>query len=508
MELAIRDGLSQKWGNKVWIDVTNIMVPEGAFFYQIILNLKLVGGKICFNHAVMPGVFTNELHFDLSPYIRSAGDYQLEWGETYLSGGTYITTMFPDDIHYFEMINEVISVNQYFTVPMGLVQLSGNPIQVIVPTTTQKMAGKNNYKLLLKASCASLLGSPFVEEIIPDSNKLAKFDISGLIEQPVDYEFTYPPVGIITDHRPLEFNVALDTGESWIDANGNRQENWNNLASNTYFLRVLKGKLRPHELAIFNEVGQNFTTEYIEKGRFLTHLPDYQQVAPGQIVKLWYLSRFTTTVNAVWYCHVTQMTNYGPHTYTDLTGTFTLDPASGLLEFNVEPIFMGFNRTVTEQFPILSYKFWLCSVDNGIVISESRTFLVDPSYYETMFYFLYVNPLSGIDCLRLTGEYSKNLNASSETLYQPVPIGSGTKVPSLKTVSVTGQRSWEINSGFKTAEEMSALRDFLESKNCWMADPDNPLRLIPVLVEKDKFILFDSMNDVHSINLKITEAHR
>jgi hypothetical protein len=313
---------------------------------------------------------------------------------------------------------------------------------------------------------------------------------------------------VITDHRALEFNVAIDTGEVWIDDNGDRQEHWNNLPPAENSIRVLKGKLRSYELALLNEVGKNFNFEYINKGKFLTHLPDRQKVSPMQIVKLWYLSRFPAYVEAEWHCNVTQMTNYGPHTFTKLKGDLMLNPNSGLLEFNVNPVFMGHQASFTAEYPIFWYSFWLTRKSDNSVISEIRTFEVDNDYYETSFTFLYVNPLSGIDCIRLTGEHTQNLNASSETVFIPVPVGSGTKTASLKTVSVTGQQSWEINTGHKTRSEMISLRDFLESKDCWMVDPDNASRLIPVLIEKDNFKLYDSLEDVQSLNLKILEAHR
>jgi len=273
-------------------------------------------------------------------------------------------------------------------------------------------------------------------------------------------------------------------------------------------IRVLKGKLRSYELALLNEIGKNFNSEYINKGKFLTHLPNPQKVSPTQIVKLWYLSRFPNYVEAEWHCNVNQMTNYGPHTFSSLKGDIMLDPNSGLLEFNVNPKFMGHKASVTAEYPIFWYSFWLTRKSDNSVISEVRTFEVDNDYYETSFTFLYVNPLSGIDCMRLTGEHTQNLNASAETVFIPVPVGSGTKTASQKTVSVTGQQSWEINTGHKTRSEMIALRDFLESKDCWIVDPDNSSRLIPVLIEKDNFKLYDSSDDIQSLNLKILEAHR
>jgi len=521
MIVSIPENGSLYWGNPVLVNITNIIVPVECENYQVIVRLERIISSIqtslVYSEAMWPDS-NNEIHIDLSPYIRSAGNYKLQIGESY---DPVIAAELGNRESYFIheleqtllITNGTIVETDHYTIPMGAVQLSGNPIQIIVPTAPELIIGKSSFKRLLKITCAELMGSPFIEEIAPcltgsPARLISKFDISGLVDQPVNYEFNFPAVGVITDHRALEFNVSIDTGEVWIDADGNRQEHWNNLPAPENSIRILKGKLRSHELALLNEMGKNFNSEYINKGKFLTHLPNVQKVSPTQIVKLWYLSRYPGYVEAQWHCNVTQMTNYGPHTFTKLKGDLMLDPNSGLLEFNVNPLFMGHQGTDTDQYPIYHFSFWLTKKSDNSMISEVRTFEVDNSYYETSFTFLYVNPLSGIDCIRLTGEHTQNLNASSEIVFIPVPVGSGTKTASLKTVSVTGQQSWEINTGHKTRSEMISLRDFLESKDCWMVDPDNTSRLIPVLIEKDNFKLYDSSEDIQSLNLKITEAHR
>jgi hypothetical protein len=498
------------------VNITDAIIPVEGENYQILIRLEKIISQtktsLVYFESLWPDT-QNEIHIDLSPYIRSAGDYKLQIGESYdpvigAELGNRESNFIPELEQNLLVTNATIVETDHYSIPLGAVQLSGNPIQILIPTEPELVEGKTSFKRLLKISCAELFGSPFIEEIAPDSSLVSKFDISGLVDQSVNYEFNFPAVGVISDHRALEFNVAIDTGEVWVDDNGDRQEHWNNLPAPENSIRVLKGKLRSHELALLNELGKNFNSEYINKGKFLTHLPDRQKVSPTQIVKLWYLSRFLNSVEAEWHCNVTQMTNYGPHTFSSLKGDIMLDPNSGLLEFNVNPVFMGHQGTVTEQYPIFSFSFWLTRKSDNSVISEVRTFEVDNSYYETSFTFLYVNPLSGIDCIRLTGEHTQSLNASAETVFIPVPVGSGTKTASLKTVSVTGQQSWEINTGHKTRSEMISLRDFLESKDCWMVDPDNSSRLIPVLIEKDNFKLYNSSDDIQSLNLKITEAHR
>jgi hypothetical protein len=517
MLVTLPGGTPQNWGDEILINITDAIAPVDSENYQVLIKASEMDGATVRNVACLSWQTpdsNNEISFDLAPYLNGAYTYHLEFYEGYnpvinAELGDWVTNALPELSTDVEIVNAVIIETANYTIPGGAVQLSGNPVQVIVPSTSGDMTGKSNYKRALKVSCTALIGNPLIEEITPDADLLSTFDISGLVDQPAEYDFQFPAVGVVTDHRALELNVALDVGEIYIDGNGARQVAWEALAPETNSIRILKGFLRPYELAKLAEIGRSFNSEYINKGKFLTHLPDRMKVSPSQIVKLWYLSRYTSIVSAEWHCSVTQMTLNGPYTFTYLMGDCNLDPASGLLEFNINPLFMGFYQFVDDTFQILEYSFWLEKKSDHSKISEVRTFEVDNNYYENQHTFYYVNPLSGIDCIWLTGQQSESLKTEKETAYKPVPFGSGTKVAGMKTTSASGLRTWELNTGYKSKEEILALRDFLESRECWMVDPDLPIRLIPVIVEAGEFILFDSAPEfVPNLGIKILEAHK
>ncbi|HAQ21728.1 MAG TPA: hypothetical protein DCR40_21235 [Prolixibacteraceae bacterium] len=379
----------------------------------------------------------------------------------------------------------------------GLVHLSGNPIQI----TLTADAVKANHKLAVKVTCDALLGSPFVEEIAPNRPNLQSvFDISGFIDQPVNYNFDFPAAGVANPHDLLAFHVTLDIGEVWTDLNGDRQVEWMGISGNNQ-IRVIKGKLRPYELGLLNDAGKSFFSEYITGGKFLTHLPNYQKVAPHQIPLLWYLSRWTEN-HAVTANFKVETDNKVGH--IPMTQDFTLWEITGLVDFAVQPAHWGFQTDPGEL--IQSYEFWLSDVTGDI--SEHRTFLVDNEYYEKSFLFYYVNPLSGVDCIWLTGPYSEGLKTESEIAYRAVPVLSGSKVASQTTISENSQRSWELNTGPKSAGEILALRDFLSAKQCWMVDPANGQKLIPVNIDPGDHKLFDSGEDIQNLDIKILEAHK
>ena len=384
------------------------------------------------------------------------------------------------------------------TITGGLVHLSGNPINITLTTSAVRF----NHRLALKVTRttlqgAQLLGSPSVEEIAP-SNLVSVFDISGLVDYPAQYKFDYPATGAASPYDLLACRVTLDIGEVWTDNAGNRQESWENISSN-HQLRVIKGKLRQYELSVLNEASKSFASEYINGGKFLTHLPNFQKVAPNHIPRLWYLSRWTS--NHAFIAHLRVTTADGVE-HAEITQNFTFYDITGLVEFAFQPLFWNFNVAGA----IGKYEFWL--TDSGGDISERRTYVVDNGYYEESFTLFYVNPFSGIDMIWLTGKHSAGIKIESETAFRPVPAGSGTKVASLKTISASSQRTWEINTGPKTRSEMDALRDFLEAKECWLVNPSNENRLIPVVVENGDKTLYDSAEDIHHLTVKLQEAHR
>lgn len=511
MILTIPGGATQTFGSEIWLIVTEIVYPVGAIDpllnYQVLFKVSrgVNYSEIIFNTSRQDNGSGN-ISLDISPYITSPGNLKIEWGYKYLNEIGWRTTWLYEDFRLVEIADGTVVVNGPMTIPGGLVQLSGNPMQIIVTTTPGDMAGKTNYKLAIKVTCDELMGSPYVEEITPLA-LVSKFDISGFIDQPVAYDFDYPGIGKVKNYPALAFNVTIDIGEVYIDENGDRQVTWAGITTNNV-IRVLKGKLRAYELALLNEAGKTFESEYIQGGKFLTHMANNQVVSPVQEMKLWYLSRWTVDHAGVIHLYIEN-----DFEATELVEDVNLIP-SGLFEFTINPWFWGFNIPPGLNFPadtkVFAYTFWITDSVTGLDLSERIRFVVDNLYREKEFIFYYVNPLSGVDCICLRGEYSEKTKTESEAVYSPVAVGSGTKVASLKTISSGGQRSWEINTGVKTPDEMRALRDFLEAKERWMVDPYRLVysKLIPVYLEGAEYLQFDSMEPIQNFGIKVFEAHK
>ncbi|MEI8115724.1 MAG: hypothetical protein WCI54_18975 [Bacteroidia bacterium] len=490
------------------ISVSGVIVPDDAVNFVVLFKITNDSGANIYHNGVQPNE-TGVATINLSPFLKQPCTLIVEWGIQYLQvigaeEAGWITQWQTGESKELVIKDPVKVVVGGVTIKGGDVQLSGNPIVVSVSASEEMRAGKTNYKLALKIHCEELFGVEFIEEIVPDASLAAVFDISGFVDQPVDYAFEYPAIGVVRANPILAKTVKLTTGEVFLNALGDRVQAWNG-DLNQQEITVIKGKLHPYELALLNEQGETFNSLYIQGGKFLSHLPNFQRVSPDQIMKLRYLSRWTGEHPATCWCRVTQMTNYGVHDF-DIKQPLVFYPNAGLIEFSINPIFMGFNKTVNSEYPILKYKFWL--TDSTGEISESRTFVVDNQYYEHSFIFYYINPLSGVDCIWLTGQHTEGLKTEIETAYRPVPFGADTKTASLKTISATSQRTWELNTGPKSPTEILALRDFLTSKDCWMVDPTKSEKLIPVNIEPGDHKLFDVSDDIQNLDIKILEAHR
>lgn len=396
-------------------------------------------------------------------------------------------------------LSETPSNNVFLSIDGGLVHLTGNPIRISIYADLILP----NHRLVLKVSCPQLMGSPFVEKIAPDWEKKAEFEISGLIDQPVEYAFDYPSMRLVTQYANYVFVVTLEIGEEYTDANGDRHITWVDISAQNDVLRVLKGALRPYEKAYLFDHYKGFASEYIDGGKFLTRQPDRQVVSPNQQMKLWFLGKWSARKPVK--MNLLVMSEYTPPNqpwgspayYSQDT---ELEP-TGLYEFSVMPSLFDFPA----GYKVFEYMFWLS--DDAGDVSERRTFVVDNEYYEKQYFFYYVNTLGGVDCIRLTGKSVIGLKTESETAVKPIPAQSGTKVSGVKTISINDKRTWTINTGVKGESEMLAMQDFLSSSEIWMVNQDHASALIPVVIDAGDFVLVDSDNDIHSLDVKITEAY-
>jgi hypothetical protein len=74
----------------------------------------------------------------------------------------------------------------------------------------------------------------------------------------------------------------------------------------------------------------------------------------------------------------------------------------------------------------------------------------------------------------------------------------------------TGQRTWKINTGWKSQTEIEALKDLLLSKQVWLLEDAaayNGGTLHPVTIETTSADLYNSQEDLFALDIELSEAH-
>lgn len=379
------------------------------------------------------------------------------------------------------------------TIPGGKVQLSGNRVHAEVETDT--VTGEM-YNLLLKTTSIDDSFPEGIDAIEPDDANKAVFDIRNRVTLPLVYSFTWPLTGNVAIEQPQMANqVALDIGERYVQVVNNEnvdQVNWAGLTGTTYQILILKGGIGKHLQAKFNEQNTTFYTEWVAAGKFLTMMPDNMRIAPGQPVKLWFITKEETTQALDL---VAEYTN-SDGTTDSASFAVSIEPGK-MYELCVDTGSLGLDASTVVSYTVKLEK-------NGAAISEVKKFRVDNSYYDQSSYLLFTNRVGGIDCLWLSGRVKKMFPTESERSQRDARNDDTQQRPTLEVDWKTGRRKWAINLGYKETEEMEAVPQLYESRNVWLLDGND---IIPVMVEDSENEYLDSSKDLNEMDINLTEAH-
>jgi hypothetical protein len=337
-----------------------------------------------------------------------------------------------------------------------------------------------SYKLLLQVISTDnlLFGSPFTpDEIIPDGSGDAWFNISGIVDQYFEKSFQFPLVNKETVYSDLAYDIHLKCGETYLDAlTLVRTTTWNE-TEGPYF--IIKGKLKPYELAQLNSLSSSFHAKYIAGGKWFSKLPLIQYVAPWQPVKLWWCPPSTqSSVNF-------NVKGY----YSDgSTDTKTATPglyADILYEFDCQPALHALALEPTGK-RLSYYEVTL----TGAATVEKRTFILDWNYYENNYFLFVDNQIGGVECLWLHGAVKYAPEGDATVTTRPMTMGAGVKTPSLIASGNETHDKWTINSGYHQRDEMKAWAMLLGKPQAWLAVPPEggstdlaTYSIIPVIIE-------------------------
>ena len=384
------------------------------------------------------------------------------------------------------------------TVPSGTFHLSGNPLTVKIAGASAPV-GSSNYKVLCKVTSTDgeLLGGPFIDAKAPDGSGEAYFDVAGYVDQPLEKVFEFPLSGGLVPYNNQTLDITLTPGESYIDSDGDLVETWGSASAGNY---VVKGGVGFRKLGEYNDASSSFYADYVTGAKFLTNMLSGQYVHPYQPAKLWFLSAAGGSGDVKIKVYYDDASTY---TYTS-THTFYANIMHEIncLPFHADAVNMP--PVKTGNVKMLYFEVWIDSITSKYV------FNVDHTYHAQCNFLFAFNSLGGVDCVWLSGEVAKGYKTETVQAIKPFPVTGGAKDRTLVLASRTGQRTWKINSGWKTRTEMEALKDLLLSKQVWLledAPTYNSGTLHPVIIENSQADLYDSQKDLYSLDIEISEAH-
>ena len=385
------------------------------------------------------------------------------------------------------------------TVTGGAIQLTGNPVIVNCAGGTHPTYN-TEYMILLKiiSQDGKLPGAPFIDSIEPDAQGNAVFDISGILDQPVEVSFQYPATQKIIAHPTRAFNIQVQPGERYINSSGLLVETW--FAVSDVF-QMVKGGLSPRQNAMMKAENMTFYSKYVQTGRFLTPRPWGDYVHPSQPVKLWFMpdaNNLSTLAITGYYSDGSSLAK---------TSSVFLN-TDYLYEFNINPALHGITLQPSYNLKLLFFDVWL--EYNGSILSDTRRFEIDWRHCERPYFLFFANSLGGIDDVYLDGFGTDSFNITGSLAYRPVRPNDTVFTPTVLSSNKAGYNKWKINSGWKSISTIQFYRDLMLSKQAWFMYPNlsntNSI-VVPVIIQNSDTELINRQDDEWNIDIEFIEAH-
>lgn len=380
---------------------------------------------------------------------------------------------------------------------LGDVLLSGNPIWVDTDDGGSQPAGSTNYQHLLRivSTDGALIGSPMIDAIAPEADHMAHFNIQGRVDQDVDYDFQFPQQNLVTAFPLLAFDITLEAGERYVDSNGDLQTSWSGVTESH---RILKGGIS--RLITQDIQPYRFYDDFIRAGRFLTWQAPDMKISPDTPLMLWYIYP-PESYGANVELRITVFRNNEVGYSDEKVYEITLLP-DNLYAFNLSLDVLGLTTTHATYGNVTGITAGIYS--SGVLKSELRSWFYDLRNYDENTYIAFKNSLSGVDCLWCTGKLTEILSTEKSVSARPDLPTINHKRATQVVSSVQGQRKWELNTGHKSKEDLSAMRDFALSDQMWLL---RDTYVIPVYLENRDHVLAQISRNLDDISITLLEGH-
>jgi hypothetical protein len=340
-------------------------------------------------------------------------------------------------------------------------------------STVTGVFGSNRkfYKIGLQLLIKNGLAWDLIGEDIHPVNESgdAHFDIHTLFADHVYPEFQWPEITSLffmdlRPHSSAEYRIQYyeQYGSPIVPC----------VVTQSQSFYALVGGVSKSQEAIYNRQGSSFWLKLTYNMYFLTWQPKEKWVSINQVEKLFFFCQ--TEMTRLSY----RMDFYFLDGTSDLSVPFSaidLPPDKGVVELTVSPAIIKASASDPEN--IDYFKVWIEYQSERI--SEIRTYHIDRTFQENQRYFLFRNSLGGFDTLRTTGDQEDTLDYDRVSISKILSADFTEMDHENATGFVSESMVYKANTGWRTREEISWLRDFFLSRQVFLI---NVNKLVPVVV--------------------------
>ena len=286
-----------------------------------------------------------------------------------------------------------------------------------------------------------------------DDNAEAYFDIHKPLKPELSEEFKFPEASdTITILRDL---ICREYKIKYFERFGTIPENKKVSASSSFY--VLNGGISFLQEAIYNRLESNFWAKLSYNQYFLSWQPLIKTIDKWQIEKLYFLVQGSHTSLKL------KIKIY----YNDETATTTVtkDTISSPVQYKVYEICLTNNILQVagwDSETIEKIEVWFDDQADQRV-SEIRTYIYDYSYRENARYFMFLNSLGGRDTIRTTGQAINELEYDRVAINKVLNFDFTEKDRQISQLKPTERKTFKVNTGWKTEDDIEWLRDLLLS---------------------------------------------
>ena len=253
---------------------------------------------------------------------------------------------------------------------------------------------------------------------------------------------------------------------------------------------AVPGGLNRETIIAYNTLGTSFFDVEDNQKAFLTWAPDFKQSSPAVPEKLFFYLGAAPSYGIARIAYTVYFTD-GTHA-TGALPEIEVQP-NDVVELSIGYSALNLDTTYPTQ-TVSSWSVWFQGAEGTAIeetpvytffdVSEKRTFVLDPAYYENERIFIFQNSFGKAwDVVRFTGKgyadialeflSATNENTSEVTFYN---------APSVKFAASELQKL-RVNSGWVTKEMKDYFRELLLSKEVYELIDD---QIFPVIITTDK----------------------